>query len=74
MPTGADPTRRDEFEIVEHELQAEFEGIVSTEELSTIAREEVDAFGSARVRDFVPILAWRQARSRVLAGLELASA
>jgi hypothetical protein len=74
MPTRTDVKPRDEFEIVEHDLHAEFEEIVPREELSRIAREELDAFGSARVRDYVPILAWRQARNRVLATLGLGRA
>jgi hypothetical protein len=73
MSSGTGPIGRDEFEIVEHDLHAEFKEIVPRERLSAIAREELDAFRTARVRDFVPIFAWRQARERVLAELSFAT-
>jgi len=56
---------------VEQMLGAEFQGLVLPSTIRQVAAEEVAAFASARVRTFIPIFAWRQARTRILAMLEL---
>jgi hypothetical protein len=56
---------------VEQMLGAEFQGRVLPGAIRQVAAEEVAAFASARVRTFIPIFAWRQARTRILAMLEL---
>ena len=56
---------------VEQMLGAEFQGRVLPGTIRQVAAEEVAAFASARVRTFIPIFAWRQARIRILAMLEL---
>lgn len=56
---------------VEQMLGAEFQGRVLPSTIRQVAAEEVAAFASARVRTFIPIFAWRQARTRILAMLEL---
>ena len=56
---------------VEQMLGAEFQGRVLPGTIRQVAAEEVAAFASARVRTFIPIFAWRQARTRILAMLEL---
>ncbi|MGZ4133078.1 MAG: three-helix bundle dimerization domain-containing protein [Actinomycetota bacterium] len=55
------------IEIVEHDLLAEFEGMLPSRDLALLASEEVHAFDGAAVNDFIPILAWRRARRRALA-------
>ncbi len=55
---------------VEQRLAAEFTGRVPPEIIKEVAAEEVAVFDSARVRDYVPIFAWRQARTRILGLLE----
>ena len=56
---------------VERMLGAEFQGRVLPATIRQVVAEEVAAFASARVRTFIPIFAWRQARTRILAMLEL---
>jgi hypothetical protein len=57
---------RDPETIVFDRLEEEFGDGIDPALLHEIAREEVEGFESARVRDFVPIIAWRQARARVV--------
>lgn len=63
---GRSRTDRDPETIVFDRLEEEFGDGVDPVLLREIAREEVEGFESARVRDFVPIIAWRQARARVI--------
>jgi hypothetical protein len=58
---------RDPVETVEHDLTAEFGDRLPEEALHEMAREAVSELADARVREFVPILAWRRARSRARA-------
>jgi hypothetical protein len=38
---------------------------VSTETIDRAAVEALDELSSARIRDFVPVFAWRRARARL---------
>lgn len=50
-------------------MRAEFCDRISTETIDRVAWEEVSLFQEARVRDFVPTIAWRLARSRLAQSL-----
>ena len=52
-------------EQVERQLGREFDTL-PRERVSQVAREAVEAFRGARLRQFVPLLAFRSARRRVL--------
>jgi hypothetical protein len=60
-----EPTHADLQGQVERQLSREFETL-PRERISQVAREAVEAFRGARVTRFVPLLAFRQARRRVL--------
>jgi len=47
-------------------LQADFGHIVDSATLREIAKDEVESFEFARIRDFIPLIAYRQARDRVI--------
>jgi hypothetical protein len=64
-PIQAAHDRHDPIPKVEHQLTAEFKGRVPDEVIREVARSSVDEFRDARVKDFVPILAARRARSRL---------
>jgi hypothetical protein len=49
-----------------NQLQAEFGDLLTPDFLMDIARQEVSGFEFARIRDFVPLIAYRQARARVI--------
>lgn len=55
---------RDPIAVVEHDLSVEFGNRLPGDTLHAIAEEAVSELAGARVRDYVPILAWRRARSR----------
>jgi hypothetical protein len=52
------------------QLHDEFGDRVDLAFLHEVAREEVGSFGDARIRDFVPLIAYRQARQRVTRHLQ----
>jgi hypothetical protein len=52
-------------------LSEEFDGLVDSETIRRISDEEVSFFEGTRVKDFVPILAWRRAKARL--GAQVAS-
>jgi len=54
----------DPVHFVEVELAREFEGELSHDVIVLLAQEEVAALDDARVRTFLPVLAWRHARDR----------
>jgi hypothetical protein len=56
----ADPLPR-----LRERLADEYGGSVSTETIDRAAVEALDDLSSARVRDFVPVFAWRRARARL---------
>jgi hypothetical protein len=47
-------------------LSDEFAGRVDPETIRRVVEEEAAFFHDTRVKDFVPILAWRRARARLL--------
>jgi hypothetical protein len=49
---------------LQERLAKEF-GSVPTERIEFVARQALDGFDSARIRDYVPVFAWRRA-SQVL--------
>ena len=61
-PTQARPDVQDQ---VERQLSREFRSL-PRERVSQVARESVEAFREARLTQFVPLLAFREARRRVL--------
>lgn len=62
---GADGIlERDPIESVEHDLSAEFGDRLTPDTIHTMAEEAVSELSDARVHEFVPVLAWRRARSR----------
>jgi hypothetical protein len=62
---GADGIlERDPIETVEHDLAAEFGDRLTPDMLHTMAEEAVSELSDARVHEFVPVLAWRRARTR----------
>lgn len=61
------PTHADVLHQVERQLSREFETLPH-ERVSQVAREAVEAFQGARLTQFVPALALREARRRVHEG------
>lgn len=55
---------RDPVASVEHDLSVEFGDRLPSDALHAIAEDAVSELADARVREFVPVLAWRRARSR----------
>lgn len=55
---------RDPIETVEHDLSVEFGDRLPPVTIHAMAEEAVSELGDARVQEFVPVLAWRRARSR----------
>jgi hypothetical protein len=48
------------------QLHDEFGDRVDPQFLQVVAREEAGSFDDAKIRDFVPLIAYRQARTRVI--------
>lgn len=46
------------------QLKEEYEG-VAEDKIEEVAQEALDELAEARVREFVPIMAWRRARVRL---------
>jgi hypothetical protein len=64
------PKHADVQHQVERQLSREFQTLPH-ELVSQVARESVEAFNGARLTQFVPVLAFRKARRRVLLEGEL---
>jgi hypothetical protein len=47
------------------QLRDEYGGSLPDETIDLAAREALDAYAHARVREFVPVFAWRRARRRL---------
>lgn len=64
MPTGTGGRLQiaDPVAVVERDLEVEFAELVSAETLHELATREVARYDGAPVREFVAVLAWRQAR------------
>jgi hypothetical protein len=56
----ADPLPR-----LREQLADEYRGTVSTETIDRAAVEALGELSNARIRDFVPVFAWRRARARL---------
>jgi Protein of unknown function (DUF3562)/Protein-tyrosine-phosphatase-like, N-terminal domain len=63
-----DHTKEDPLARVRGQLEAEYGGTLPRERIDRTAQEAVAALSDARIRDFVPLLAWRQARARLRSG------
>jgi hypothetical protein len=61
-------TTEDPLARVRGQLEAEYGGTVPRERIDRAAKEAVEALSDARIRDFIPLLAWRQARARLRSG------
>jgi len=61
---GTAVRERDPVQTVEHDLAEEFGDRLPGATLHVMAEEAVAELSDARVREFVPVLAWRRARSR----------
>jgi len=61
----SDPKQTSLLDQVERQLGREFDTL-PRERVRQVARESVEAFREARLRQFVPLLAFRAARRRVL--------
>jgi hypothetical protein len=59
--------RHDEWSELDlyEQLEEEFGDRVDPQFLHNVAREEASSFSDARIRDFIPLIAYRQARQRV---------
>jgi hypothetical protein len=64
-------TTEDPLARVRGQLEAEYGGMVPRERIDRAAKQE--ALSDARIRDFVPLLAWRQARAQLRSGAREAS-
>ncbi len=60
------PHTPDPRAFVVHQLSMEFGDQVDPQTIQEVATHEVSQFDGAKVRDFVPIIAWRLARARLL--------
>lgn len=67
MTEMLDPITRNHVEKAADALLDEFQGTFSRETIARYIAESVDLLGGARVRDFVPVLAYRFARERLKA-------
>jgi hypothetical protein len=64
---GAPPVlRTGPSQFVFSRLTEEFAGRVAPEMIRRVTNEEVAFFEGTRVKDFVPILAWRRAKARLV--------
>jgi hypothetical protein len=57
--------QRDPLPTIERELATEFSRVVPPDVIRDVARASLDEFRHAKVKDYVPILARRRARSRL---------
>jgi Protein of unknown function (DUF3562) len=66
MPS--DHSKEDQLARVRGQLEAEYGETLPRERIDRAAEEAVAALSDARIRDFIPLLAWRQARARLRSG------
>ncbi len=64
----SDHTKEDPLTRVRGQLEAEYGGTLPRERIDGAAQDAVAALSDARIRDFVPLLAWRQARAQLRGG------
>jgi hypothetical protein len=55
-------TRREPLLELQEQLAREFVGVVPREAIDEVAKDALEEFEGARIRAFVPVLAWRRAR------------
>jgi hypothetical protein len=64
MPDARPNQRTDPLERIETDLAREFTD-VDRRTLATVAREALARYDGAKIKDFAPVLAWRDARERL---------
>jgi hypothetical protein len=47
------------------DLLREYGAVVPQKTIEQVAKQALDEFNGVRIREFVPVLAWRRARSRL---------
>jgi hypothetical protein len=67
MSIGPDsgPSVADPLPGLLRQLEAEYGDDVPSETIDRVAKESLGDFRGAKVRDFVPVFAWRHARQRL---------
>jgi hypothetical protein len=55
-------TIHDPLPRLREQLAGEYEGMVPPETIDQVAERALEEFEGARIRDFVPVFAWRRAR------------
>lgn len=68
MSTDQDPggqSVRDPLPSLRRQLADEYGGDVPQETIEKVAEQSLGEFQGAKVRDFVPVFAWRRARQRL---------
>jgi hypothetical protein len=55
----------DPFPGLRDRLAREYGELVPDDEIDLVAREVLDDLSAARIREFVPVFAWRRARARL---------
>jgi hypothetical protein len=55
-------TKREPLRELQEQLAREFVGVVPREAIDEAAKGALQEFEGARIRSFVPVLAWRRAR------------
>ena len=56
---------RDPLPGLRAQLVNEYRGLFPPEEIDEVAKQALDEFRSARIREYVPVFAWRHARERL---------
>lgn len=64
-PVTGTRTEPDPLPGLRKQLEDEYGGRVPDETIDLVAREVLGELRSARIHDFVPVLAWRRARVRL---------
>ena len=64
LPNPFDQSVSDPLPGVKEQLRQEYEELPE-ERIEAVARHALDELASARVKDFVPVLAWRRAREQL---------
>jgi hypothetical protein len=65
-PQGAsERTVQDALPALRADLLREYGAVVPQKTIEQVAKQALDEFNGVRIREFVPVLAWRRARSRL---------
>jgi arsenate reductase len=62
-----DPATETHLERQADDLAAEFRGVVSPETVERVIRESIEVLGEVRFDDYIPVLAYRFSRERLVA-------